>query len=145
MDKDYLTKASAKQVLIRNFGSLERAKEKLGDIFLIHSFNALQAPVTKRVIAYLSSLGYGVSTLYNICNDCGCSYAFSNLSTDSLCMLCANKVRYKHEMITEPENYEELLHNLEVLRKHFDTPDDTQYADLIVAVTLDRDRFRSYR
>lgn len=137
VSKEYLNKASARQVLIRNFGSLERAKEKLNDIFLIHSFNTDGASLTKKTVSYLSALGYGVELLKNICGDCGVSYTFSNLATDTQCMLCANKTRYKHEMITEPENLEGLMHNLRVLQKHFDTPEDTTYADLIEALELD--------
>lgn len=145
MAKEFLNKAAARQVLIRNFGSLERAKDKLTDLFLLHSFNSQGAPLTKRVITYLSGLGYGTATLNNICVECGVQYSFSNLATDSYCMLCANKNRYRNEMIVEPATYEELLHNLEVLRRHFDTPDDQAYAELIENTKHARDVSRAYQ
>lgn len=143
--KEFLNKSTARQVLIRNFGSLDRARDKLNDIFLLHSFNTQGMPLTRRVINYLDNLGYGVTTLYNVCGECGVSYSFSNLATDKLCQLCANKSRYKSKMITDPANYEELINNLEVLRDNFDTPDDATYQDLIDAVIIDRDISRAYR
>lgn len=145
MTREFLNKSTARQVLIRNFGSLERAKDKLSDLFLMHSFSSIKAPLTKRVITYLAGLGYGVTTLYNVCSECGVRYSFSNLATDNYCMLCSNKNRYRSEMIVDPATYEELLHNLEVLRKYFDTPDDQSYAELIKATEEARDISRMYQ
>ncbi len=134
--EDYLTKSSARQVLIRNFGSLDRAKLKLEDKFLLTAFNSTHAPCTKKVITYLKNLNYNVQLLHNVCQSCGILYSFSNLATDKSCQMCANKSRYSKEMIVEPETVTQLLHNLEVLRKYFDTPEDTTHADLIEAVKL---------
>ena len=134
--EDYLTKSSAKQVLIRNFGSLDRAKDKLDDKFLLTAFNSPSSPLTKKVISYLDKLNYNTSLLYNACEQCGMLYIFSNFCTDTLCMMCANRSRYAKDMITEPSTVEELLHNLEVLKHHFDTPEDNTHEELIEAVKI---------
>lgn len=133
---DILTKAKAREVLLRNFGSLQKAKEKLDDKFLITAFEAKGMPVTKKVITYLDKLNYNTVVLYNVCSDCGITYTYHNSASTTKCRLCTHKTRYKDKMITEPANWDEYLHNLAVLRDYFDSEDDTTFADEIESVKV---------
>ena len=135
---NYLNKQTARAVLLRNFNTIDIASTKLNDMFLGSALSNEDMPMTAKSINYLKQLNYNVDLLTNRCVECGVSYSYSNFSTPKQCGPCNKKLDYQDEMITEPANWDELIHNLTVLANYFDTPDDPYHTNLIEAINITR-------